>query len=218
MKNKTNFSNDQIREEILKFLYDVRKKARSIQSMAVTISKIKIGLKPQGITQNDVVTNLDYLVQNKWVIQNTEHRTFKSTSGMEFSSDKTTYRLSDEGIKYFEKSSTFDKTSRFSGINIQNVQGVVVLGNNNVVRQEYLDMFRKLEELENKMKISSELEEDQKLSAQVDIQTIKDQLAKPLPDKQILKSAVEALSILASIPGLVEFFNGIKGLIENIFK
>jgi hypothetical protein len=137
---------------------------------------------------------------------------------MEFSSDKTTYKLSDAGIKYFEKSSIFNHTSRFSGINIQNVQGIVVVGNNNVVRQEYLDTFKKLEELENRMKISDELAEDQKLAAQVDIQTIKDQLAKPLPDKQILKSAISTLSFLGSMPGLIDFFNGVKNVIENILK
>lgn len=210
MKSQSTFSNDQIREEILKFLYQTRKTARSIHGMAVTISKIKSGLRPIGITQNDVVVNLDYLVQSDWIVQDTDHRTFKTRTGMEFNSDKTTYKLSDSGIKYFENSSQFDSISRFSGINIQNVQGVVIVGNNNIVRQEYIDIFRKLEELENKMKISAELSEDQKLSAELDIQTIKDQLAKPLPDKQIINSAINTLSFLGSIPGLIELFNNIK--------
>jgi len=211
-------SNEGIRQKILEFLHSIRKKARGLKSIAVGVADIKKGLKPLGITQNEVVINLDFLVQHKWVIEIVEKRIFKSKKGFEFPSEKLTYKLSDLGINYFEGSSRFSTMSRFAGINISNVQGIVVLGDNNIVRQEHINMFKKLEQLENAMKINSGLSEDQKLTAQVDIQTIKDQLAKPYPDKSIIQRAVDTISFLGSIPGVAELFKIVKTTIENLLK
>jgi len=171
-----------------------------------------------GINQNEIVRNLDFLVQNGWVIEVIEKRTFKSQKGFEFPSEKRLYKLSDLGINYFEGLSRFTTTSRFAGININNVSGVVILGDNNIVRAEYLDLFKKLEKLENAVKLSNQLTTEDKLDVQADIQVIKDQLVKNLPNKNIIQRAIEDISFLGSIPGVMELFKMVSNVISNLFK
>ena len=45
--------------------------------MAGTVTEIKKGLKPRGMSQNEVVVNLDFLVQHGWVLEEIERRTYK---------------------------------------------------------------------------------------------------------------------------------------------
>lgn len=217
-KQPQKLSDEEISQTILEFLYSVRKKARSLASIAITITKIKKALKPLGINQNEIVRNLDFLVQNGWVIEVIEKRTFKSQKGFEFPSEKRLYKLSDLGINYFEGLSRFTTTSRFAGININNVSGVVILGDNNIVRAEYLDLFKKLEKLENAVKLSNQLTTEDKLDVQADIQVIKDQLVKNLPNKNIIQRAIEDISFLGSIPGVMELFKMVSNVISNLFK
>lgn len=207
---------DEIRRKLLEYLWGVRQKARSLGSVEQTISEIKRGVKPLGVNQNQVVQGLDYLIQHEWVEERVEHRTFKSPKGFDLPSEKRTYKLTQLGINFFEGPSQFSTLSRFAGVNISNVGGVIVLGDNNIVRTEFRDMFSKIEQLENQIKISGELAEDKKLLALADTQTIKDQLIKPVPDKNIVKSALASLQFLALVPGLVDFVDLVKKSIESI--
>jgi cell division protein FtsX len=97
------------------------------------------------------------------------------------------------------------------------VSGIVILGNNNVVRVEYVDLFKKLEQLENELKLNNQLTTEQKLDLQADIQVIKDQLVKMQPNKNIIQRAIQSLSFLSSIPGLMDLFDSIKKMIEKLF-
>lgn len=217
-KQLQKFTDEEVRQKILEHLYNTRRKARSLSSIAITISKIKTALKSLGVGQNEVVRNLDFLVQNKWVIELVEKRTYKSPKGFEFPSEKRVYKLSDLGINYFEGPSRFTSTSRFAGININNVSGIVVLGDNNIVRTEYIDLFKKLEQLENAVKLSEKLNTEEKLNAQADIQVVKDQLIKVNPNKTIIQKAIESISFLGSIPGVMELFQIIKEVVGKFFK
>lgn len=107
--------------------------------------------------------------------------------------------------------------NRFEGINITNISGVTVIGNNNIVRNEFKDIYQMLEQLEHKTKITSEISEDKKLEAFADINTIKEQLSKPLPDKNIIRSAMQGIAFLGSIPGVFDLYNMIKHAVEKLF-
>lgn len=211
-------TNDEIRQRILEFLFSVRKRARSLTSVSATIAEIKRALKLVGISQNEVVTNLDFLLQHGWILEEIEKRTFKSQRGFEFPSEKRKYKLSELGINHFEGTSVFTTMSRYAGINISNISGVVILGDNNVVRNEFIDVFKKFDQLESSMKMSSNITEEQKLATQADIQTIKDQLSKAIPDKGILQKAMEGISFLGSVPGVMELFNIAKTNIEALLS
>ncbi len=217
-KQQQTFSPDEVRERILEFLYSKRKKAKSLASVAATITEVKRGLKPLGISQNEVITNLDFLVQHRWVLEEVQKRTYKSPKGFELPSEKRTYRLSDLGINHFEGASRFGTTGRFAGINVHTIGGVTILGDNNVVRAEFMGIFRQLERLEDAMKMSSGVTEEQKLNAKADIETIKDQLAKPVPDRNIIRTALDGISFLGSIPGIIELYRIVHDGIAPLLK
>ncbi len=209
-------SSDEIRQKILEYLNKVREKARSLSSISAKITDIKKALKTYGISQNEVVINLDHLVQNGWVTENIEKKSYITPKGFEVPSEKRTYKLSDLGLKHFEGSSIFDGFQSYAGINISNINGVIVVGSNNVVRAEFADLYKKLDQLDSSMKISDQLNDEQKLSIHSDIETIKEQLSKTTPDKSILQRSLRGLVVLSSIPGLVNLFDLVKTGLETL--
>lgn len=216
MKKLSDLTNDEIRRKILEFLDLKRKRARSLKSVMATVTDIKTGLKEFGITQSEVVTNLDYLVQNGWIKEEIESRTFKSAKGFEFPSETRRYRLSDVGVKYIEGDSVFDRSNSFSGINITNLGGVTVVGNNNAVRNEYLEIFRVLDQLENEVKLTDKIDDQKKLEAVSDIRTIKNQFSKPKPDINVLKAAISSIAFLGSIDGLINLYQKVEQFVSNL--
>jgi len=63
---------------------------------------------------------------------------------------------------------------------------------------------------------SDRLSDEEKLNYVKDIDTIKDQLSKPSPDKGIIKLAWEKLQPLATVAGIVSFFRQVAELIESL--
>jgi len=57
--------NDEIREAILKFLYEKHKKARSLKSARASMKELKDELKKLGLKEQEIVSNLDYLIQSR---------------------------------------------------------------------------------------------------------------------------------------------------------
>jgi hypothetical protein len=55
--------NDATRDAILRHLHAVHEKAKSPRSAAVKISELQKALRPLGLKQQQVGSNLDYLVQ-----------------------------------------------------------------------------------------------------------------------------------------------------------
>lgn len=216
MKRQSNLSNDEVRRKILEFLDLKRGKARSLLSIQQTITDIKKGLKSFDISQGEVVTNLDYLVQNGWVKENVERKTFTTPRGFEVPSESRHYKLSDAGIKFVEGGSIFDNSNSFTGINITNLGGVTIVGNNNVVRNEYLEIFKLLDQLESEVKLSDKINDEQKLSAVSDIRSIKSQFSKPNPDINILKATITAISFLGSVDGLISLYQRVEPLLQNL--
>lgn len=201
---KTIYTDDEVRQKILSFLSDRRKKARGLDSLMSSSSGVKKEMAKFGISQNATVQNLDYLVQHGWVDEKVINRPYTTPKGIEIPNEKHLFGLSAIGMKYIEGESEFDRTSVFSGINITNIGGVTVVGNNNVVRNEFVDILRIFNQMEGIVKITDQLSEEQKLDVQADIQTIKNQLSKSKPSKDILQKAMEGISFIGSIPGFVD--------------
>jgi len=218
MKDKIELSNDEIRNKILKFFGELRHSARGLNSLMASSSDIKKAMSKEGVGQNDTVCNLDYLVQHGWVKEEVLSRPYTTPKGFQVPNEKHLFGLSDIGLKHIEGESMFDRTSIFSGINITNIGGVTVVGNNNVVRNEFIDILRSLNQLEGAVKISDELSDEQKIDAQADIQTMKDQLSKSQPNRGIFEKAIEGLSFVGSIPGIVEVFQKTTEIIHKIFS
>jgi hypothetical protein len=75
---------------------------------------------------------------------------------------------------------------------------------------------RKLSLLSEAVRNSSQLFDAEKLNYVKDIDTIKDQLSKPSPDKNIIKLAWEKLKPLATVSGIISFFKQVADLIANV--
>ena len=75
-KAKIEPSDNVVRETILKYLYDVWKNPRGMESHKLMISKIYSDLKKKGIKRKYVVRNLTYLIETKWVIEEIKEVSF----------------------------------------------------------------------------------------------------------------------------------------------
>lgn len=215
---EVNMTNDEIRKTILEYLYGIHKEARSLKSARVSIGRLKKDLKKLGLKEREIVSNLDYLIQSGWVAVEVEETEFKTPRGFTRKQVKQYYKISDSGINYFEGSSEFQRVSKsFSGINITNIQGVTVVGDQNViVNTQYLDLYRRLALLSEAIRGSAQLTDREKLEYVMEIETIKDQLAKPSPDKNIIKLAWEKLKPLATVAGVITFFKQVAEVIGGL--
>jgi len=205
-----NHSNDQIREILLTCLYEKAKSSRGPSGIAVGIQELTSLVKEKvDIKQQEISVNLQFLIKNKYVDEKEIQNSFAKAR---FNAKPTIkYELSQTGLSYFEQGSKFDLGDKNAGINIQMLNSVAVLGNQNVVknivRQEYKEGYLKIEELEKKVNLSSELNDEQKINVQADLETIKNQLAKSEPNKEIVKTAMSGLSFIADIVTLSPYLS-----------
>jgi len=208
-------TDDEIRELILKDLYEVHKNARSLKTARKSISELKRQLKQHGLSEKEIVSNLDYLISAGWVKVEQEVFEFRTPKGFIRKNEKKYFKISDAGIDYFEGASRFQKIEKsFSGINVTNIGGVTVLGDGNIiVNESYVDLYKELSLLSDIIRKSEQLTDTDKLNYVAEIETIKSQLMKPKPDKNIIKQAWEKLKSLATVAGIAAFFERVAKLI-----
>ena len=210
---------DKIRKMILGELYQLHKNARGLTSARKSISELKRLLKKNlGLSDKEIVSNLDYLVQSGWVIVEKEISEFTTKRGTTRRQEKKYFKISDIGIDFFEGISMFQRVQRsYAGIKINNVNGVTILGNGNaVVNTQYADLYKQLCLLSEVLRNSGQLSDEQKLNYVGEIETIKAQLMKTTPDKSIIKRAWEKLKPLATISGIITLFSHVANLIANL--
>ncbi|MHA3126728.1 hypothetical protein [Legionella pneumophila] len=116
--------NDKFRALILQWFYDRNANATSKngkKGSAVKISEIKQSLKNKhGLTQNQVQSNLTYLIDKNWINVTETEKTIYVNQGERV--NKTTwYEISSDGIDKIEKESEFMETPKYVGININAV-------------------------------------------------------------------------------------------------
>lgn len=210
---------DEIRETILFELYQLHRNARGLTSARRSIMELKRLLKKNhGLSDKEIVSNLDYLVQSGWVIVEKEISEFTTARGTTRRQEKKYFKISDRGIDYFEGISKFQRVQRsFAGIKITNINGVTILGDGNaVVNTQHADLYKQLSLLSEVIRNNGQLSDEQKLNSVGDIETIKAQLMKTDPDKNIIKRAWEKLKPLATISGIITLFNQVANLIAHI--
>ena len=193
-----NNPNDSVREQILKYFYDRNTNAtseRGKRGSHIKISDIKKELKNlHGFNQSSVVSQLNYLISSSWVDKITEERTFFTRAGTQQPSRLEWYTITAPGIDKIEGSSSdFMRENPYASLNITAVNSAIQLGNGNVVNKSFVGLANELDKL--RIAISeSDMTEEEKLSAVADLETINGQLAKPVPNKNIIRMAWDALS------------------------
>jgi hypothetical protein len=205
--------NDIIRDAILRHLHGVHRRARSPRSAGLLISQLTKALKPQGFKQQDVASNLDYLVQKGWVREVKDERTFTTPKGTTQSAVRITYKVSEAGIDRLEAASMYQRSEVASRINITNVRGVTVVGEGNVVNTTFTDLSRVLTDLKQAVLQETGIEDNQKLNIVADIDSLEAQLQKPEPDRSIVQKLWSEIEKVATIGTLADLLHRATDLI-----
>ena len=104
---------------------------------------------------------------------------------------------------------------KFHGIKIEATgQNIITLGDGNQIDARFGDLGQSLADLRDAI-TQSEVSDTQKMNLVADIETIQSQLAKPEPNRGILKVAWEMVKGAASIDGCVTFVQKVSGLIAG---
>jgi hypothetical protein len=197
-------TNDEIRDLLLYFLNDRHSKARSVKGQEIGIRDLQAALRQShGLTQQQVSSNLDYLVQKGWVQRVVADRTFTTKYGTTQSAERVTYKVSAEGIDRIEGESKFKRPDPYSGIKIENIGGVTVVGDGNVVRTQFAPVAEALSELRRAVN-ASDLPDDHKLAVATEIQAIDLQLAKEDPDPTVIEKAWGTIKAAATVGTLLD--------------
>jgi len=203
------YSDDQVRQIMLEYFFQRNKNATSRRGKksgaAVPISVMRADLKSaHGLTIQQVQSNLTYLLSQGWVEDEPVIKTIPTARGAQIPSATHYYVITAAGIDKISGPSEFTR-NRFEGIRIEATgQNIITLGDGNQVNAEYRQIGEGLSELRAAVKASSELEEENKIELVSDIDSLQDQLAKPTPNRSVVRTLWEAISRSASLATLAE--------------
>ena len=212
--------NDGVRKQILQYFYDRNHdatSARGKKGSAIKISDAKRELKAKyGLTQQSVISNLTYLIDRGWVRKQEVEKTVTVRGGT-IPSTVTWYEISALGIDKIEGGSEFEPKHRYEGINITATgTNLITLGDGNVVNARFSELREHLDELKAQITSSSGLGEKEKFDVVVDIESVKDQLAKESPDRNILGQLWQNIDRVAKLAGMVEAVHKVWPLIKPL--
>jgi hypothetical protein len=212
--------NDTIRNQILQYFFDRNVAATSHhgkKGSAVKISDAKRELRDRyGLKQQQVVSNLTYLIGRGWVRTFDVEKTIVVPGGT-VPSKVPWYEISADGIDKIEGGSEFEPKDRYQGINVTATgTNVITLGNGNVVKAKFSELHDQLAHLESEITLCSAINEKQKLDLAVDIETIRDQLAKESPDRTIIGHLWSGIDHVATVAGLVDAVQKVWPLIKPL--
>ena len=125
-------SNTEIRRIMLQYFYNRNKNATSARGKkgsAVKISDVKKELKTaNGLTQQEVQSNLTYLISQGWVEEDTVEKSFTAPSGTVIPSSTSYYKITAAGIDKIEGPGEFTMP-KFHGIKIEATgQNIITVG------------------------------------------------------------------------------------------
>jgi hypothetical protein len=212
-------SNNEIRRIMLQYFYDRNRNAisaRGKKGSAVKVSDVKKELKAShGLTQQEVQSNLTYLMSQGWVEEDTIEKSFTAPGGTVIPSSTSYYRITAAGIDKIEGPGEFTMP-KFHGINIQATgQNIITLGDGNQINAQFNELGSALAELRKAITESDAADAD-KLALVADIDTIQSQLAKPAPNKGIIAAAWETVETAATIDGCVGLVQKVAGLFGGL--
>ena len=212
-------TNDEVRKHILRYFYERNQNATSSmgkRGSAIKISDVKSELKAKhGLSQQQVQSNLTYLISQGWIVEKTVKKEFTAPGGTKIPSETTFYQITASGIDKIEGPGEFTMP-KFHGIRIEATgQNIITLGDGNQVNAEFGELGSSLSDLRTAIVSSSEPEES-KMALVADIDTIQSQLAKPNPIPQIVRAAWESAKTAATIDGCANLVQHIGTLVAPL--
>jgi hypothetical protein len=211
-------TNNDIRRVMLQYFYDRNKNATSARGKkgsAVKISDVKKELKSaHGLTQQEVQSNLTYLISQGWVEEDTVEKSFTAPGGTVIPSSTSYYKVTAAGVDKIEGPGEFTMP-KFHGIKIEATgQNIITLGDGNQINAKFGDLGEALAGLREAITHST-ASDTQKMEFVADIDTIQSQLAKPEPNRGIVKAAWETVKAAAAINGCSALVLKASGLIAG---
>ena len=168
------------------------------------------------LKQQQVMSNPTYLIDNGWVKTFDVEKTVTVRGGT-VPSAVTWYEITAKGIDKIEGGSQFEPKERYAGVNTHaSGANIITLGDGNVVRAEYSNLREALDELKDVVLRAPALSDPDKLDIAVDIESIKDQLAKSAPSKTIVDQLWSGLGGVATVAGVADAFERVQGLIGGL--
>jgi hypothetical protein len=207
-------TNDQIRALILTFFYDRASNATSLRGKkgsSVKMKDVKAGLKAaHSLKDNQIIPNLGYLLSQDWIEEEIVEKSFTTPSGVAMPSDTKYYRITAAGTDKIEGPSRFTP-KKFDGIKIEATgQNIITIGDGNQINVKYKNLAEALLDLKEALKKRTDLDENVKVDVVSDIETIQGQLAKPTPNKSVVRTLFEAIEKVAAVGGTLELFQRVK--------
>jgi hypothetical protein len=211
-------TNNEIRTIVLRYFYDRNKNAtssRGKKGSSVRISDVKRELKESyGLSQQEVQSNLTYLISQGWVKEDAIEKSFTAPGGTVIPSTTNFYTITAAGIDKIEGPGEFTMP-KFHGIKIEATgQNIITLGDGNQVDAKFGDLGQSLAELRSAI-TASQVPESTKLEFVADIDTIQSQLAKSAPNPTIIRSAWEVVKGAAVINGCTALVAKVAGLLHH---
>ncbi len=106
--------------------------------------------------------------------------------------------------------------NKFQGVKIEATgQNIITVGDGNQVNARFEKIGNTLADL-RKALTEANISESEKLGHIADIDTIQNQLAKPEPNKSILKEAIEGIKTLSVVSSLSELVEEATSLVSAI--
>jgi hypothetical protein len=203
---------------MLQYFYERNKNATSARGKkgaAAKISDVKKQLKASyDLTQQEVQSNLTYLISQGWVEEDKIEKSFTAPSGTVIPSSTSYYKITAPGIDKIEGEGEFTMP-KFHGVNINATgQNIITLGDGNQINAEFGELGKALVELREGI-TNSDAPEVDKMSFVADIDTIQSQLAKPAPNKGIISAAWESVKAAAAINGCAGLVTHVAGFISG---
>jgi hypothetical protein len=217
------FTDDEIRQIILRFFFDRNCNATSMRGKqsgaAVSISVLRSELKAShGLTRQQVVSNLTYLLSQGWVEEKPVAKSFATPRGSIVPSVTMYYIITAAGIDKIGGPSEFMR-DRFEGIRVQATgQNIITIGDGNQIEAGFKDVGEALADLADAIKASEELDDSAKLDLVADINSMQDQLAKKKPNNGVLRSLWAGVETAAKAAGIVEAVTKVAGLIGSVLS
>jgi hypothetical protein len=203
-------SNTEIRHTLLRYFYDRNRNATSVRGKkgtAVKIRDVKSELKAQAaLTQQEVMSNLTYLLSQGWVEEDAVEKSFTAPGGTVIPSTTSYYKITAAGIDKIEGPGEFTMP-KFHGIKIEATgQNIVTVGDGNQINAKFGDLGSALADLRETITKSTAPESD-KMNLVADIETVQSQLAKPSPNRSIISAAwssIKGAAVIAECIPLIE--------------
>lgn len=224
---KFDMTDKEIRRAVLEVMNKQRKEATHEREIRMHISQIERELHHAGYQLEDaqVMQAVDYLYAAKMLKRTQESKTIKLNPGRSSSrysvgngSFKHTdyfYTLTVRAIDELEGETEYSHKSfvPLQYIQINNSNAPVIVGSNNNVTNN-VSIFNQLDELEQIISESADISVEQRQDAASDIESLKQQLAKPNPNSQVIDLLWTNIGRMADLAGAAALTTQIiKGIV-----